>query len=156
VPNCIKGGKSAPAGVRERMKEYPFSQQTLRHIFEDMASTGGDRIFLEFEDGNAATYRECDEITNRIANGLLKLGLRKGDTLATFIPNCLDSIYLWFGAAKAGIVEVPINLANKGSFLSHIINNSGCSTIVIDGALIDRLKFIENDVPTLKKVVIWS
>jgi crotonobetaine/carnitine-CoA ligase len=138
------------------LKEYPFSQQTLGYIFEDVASTYGDRIFLEFENGSQATYKECNEITNKIANGLLKLGLRKGDTLATFLPNCLDSIYLWFGAAKAGIVEVPINLANKGNFLSHIINNSGCSTIVIDGALIDRLKSIENDVLALKKVVIWS
>jgi crotonobetaine/carnitine-CoA ligase len=56
--------------------------------------------------------------------------------------------------SKAGMIDVPINLANKGDFLSHIINSSDSKVIVIDRQLIDRLKFIENDVPKLEKVVV--
>jgi crotonobetaine/carnitine-CoA ligase len=138
------------------MKVYPFEQQTVGAIVEDKAKTCGDRVFLEFEDGNTATYRECDERANRIANGLLQLGLKKGDTLATLLPNCLESLYIWFGTAKAGIIEVPINVANKGTFLSHIINKSDCRMIVIDRELIDRLKFIEKDIPNLQKVIVRS
>jgi crotonobetaine/carnitine-CoA ligase len=51
---------------------------------------------------------------------------------------------------------VPINLANKGDFLSHIINTSDAKIIVIDRQLIDRLKFIENDLSKLEKVVVWT
>jgi crotonobetaine/carnitine-CoA ligase len=137
-----------------KMKEYPFSQQTLGQIIEDKAETHGDKAFLQYEEGKEITYREVDEITNRIANGLRSLGLGKGDKLATLLPNCLEEVYLWFGAAKAGIIEVPINTANKGDFLSHIINTSDSKILVIDRQLIDRLKFIENDLPKLEKVVI--
>lgn len=139
-----------------KMKEYPFSQQTLGQIIEDKAETHGDKAFLQYEEGKEITYREVDEITNRIANGLRSLGLGKGDKLATLLPNCLEEVYLWFGAAKAGIIEVPINTANKGDFLSHIINTSDSKILVIDCQLIDRLKFIENDLPKLEKVVVWS
>jgi crotonobetaine/carnitine-CoA ligase len=139
-----------------KIKEYPFKQQTLGQIIEDKAETHGDKIYLEFEDGSKVTYRECHDITNRVANGLGRLGLEKGDTLATFLPNTLEAVYLWFGAAKAGVYDVPINLANKGEFLSHIMNNSDVKVMVIDRQLIDRLKFIENDLPKLEKVVIWS
>ncbi|OPY67521.1 MAG: Long-chain-fatty-acid--CoA ligase [Syntrophorhabdaceae bacterium PtaU1.Bin034] len=137
------------------IKTYPFSEQTLGHILEDRATACGDQTFLEFEDGSTVTFKACDEISNRVANGLLSLGLRKGDVLATFIPNSPESVYLWFGAAKAGIIDVPINLANKGTFLSHIINSSGAKAIVIDSRLIERLKFIENEVSGLKKVIVW-
>jgi crotonobetaine/carnitine-CoA ligase len=138
------------------IKQYPFGEQTLGHIISDKAETQGDKVFLQYEGGSCVTYRQCDEITNRIAHGLQRLGLKKGDTVATFLPNCLESVYLWFGASKAGVVDVPINLANKGDFLSHIINNSGSKVLLIDRQLLDRLKFIENDVPNLRKVVVWS
>jgi len=138
------------------MKTYPFGQQTLGQIIEDKAGICGDKVFLQYEDGEQVTYRECNELADRIANGLNRLGLAAGDTLATFLPNSLEAVFLWFGAAKAGVVDVPINLANKGYFLSHIINDSRARVLVIDRQLIDRLKFIENDLPHLEKVVLWS
>jgi crotonobetaine/carnitine-CoA ligase len=136
------------------IKEYPFSQQTLGQILEDKAGMYGDKAFLQYEEGREVTYREVNEITNRIANGLRRLGLKKGDKLATLLPNCLEGIFLWFGIVKAGMIEVPINTANKGDFLSHIINTSDSKTLVIDRQLIDRLKFIENDLTKLEKMVV--
>jgi crotonobetaine/carnitine-CoA ligase len=128
--------------------------RTLGEIIEEKAEAHGDKVFLELEGGSTVTYRECDEITNRIAHGLKSLGLHKGDTLATFLPNCLEVVYLWFGASKAGVINVPINLAYKGDFLSHILNNSSSNVLVIESRFIDRLKLIENDVPNLKEVVV--
>ncbi|WP_419662358.1 AMP-dependent synthetase and ligase [Desulfosarcina variabilis str. Montpellier] len=138
------------------MKQYPFPEQTLGHILEDKARAHEERCFLEFEDGSSMTYAQCNQITSQMAAGLYQIGLRKGDSIASLIPNSLDSITLWFGAAKAGIIEVPINLANKGHFLSHILNNSRCKVIVIDVELIDRLKAIETEIDQLETVVVWS
>jgi crotonobetaine/carnitine-CoA ligase len=136
------------------MKEYPFNQQTLGQILEDKAKTCGDKVFLQFGEGKEFSYQEVNEITNRIANGLCNLGLEKGDKVAAFLPNCLEAAYLWFGVSKAGMIDVPINIANKGDFLSHIINSSDSKVMIIDRQLIDRLKFIENDVPNLERVVV--
>jgi len=138
------------------MKTYPFEQQTLGQIIEDKAGVCGDKVFLQYEKGRQVTYRECNELADRIANGLNRLGLTAGDMLATFLPNSLEAVFLWLGAAKAGVVDVPINLANKGYFLSHILNDSRARVLVIDSQLLDRIKFIEDELPYLEKIVVWS
>jgi len=102
------------------------------------------------------SFQEVDRIANRIANGLIKLGVKKGDKVALFLPNCLELLYLWFGVSKAGAIDVPINLANKGTFLSHQISDSEARVLIIGRELIDRLELIERDLPKLEKVVIWS
>ena len=130
--------------------------QTLGQIIEDKADACGDKGFLQYEEGKEVTYREVNEIANRVANGLLKLGVEKGDKIALFLPNSLECVYLWFGVSKAGAIDVPINLANKGHFFSHQINDSEAKAIIMDWELIDRLKFIEKDLPKLEKVVVWS
>ncbi|MFH0730710.1 MAG: AMP-binding protein [Pseudomonadota bacterium] len=138
------------------MKKYTFKEQTLGNILEDKAQLFGESAFLQFEDNRAVSFREVNEMANKIANAFLNLGLAQGDKVATFLPNCLDAVYLWFGAAKAGLVEVPINTANKGNFLLHILNNCDATVLVVDRRMADRLKLIENDLHKLKTLILWS
>ena len=138
------------------MNDLPNYFQTLGSIIEKRASSCGDKTFIQYEEGEEITYREVDEITNRIANGLIGTGIKKGDRVAIFLPNSLECLYAWFGISKAGAIDVPINLANKGYFLSHQIDDSGAKTIIIEQDLIPRLKLVENDLPKLEKVVVWS
>jgi crotonobetaine/carnitine-CoA ligase len=155
VPSSLEGAVLEQE-VAIIMKRYEFKEQALGQIIQDKAAAHPDRIFLEYEDGSTVSYQQMDDITNKIANGLTKLGLNKGEFVATFLPNSLDSIYLWFGAAKVGIIEVPINLANKGTYLSHILNNSDVKCLIIERDLIDRLEAVQNDISNLQTVIVRS
>lgn len=138
------------------MKDYPFARWALCHILRDKAEDFKDKPFLQYEEGRAVTYGEANGFANRVANGLIRLGVNKGDKVAIFMPNSLEAVYVWFGISKAGAVDVPINLANKGYFLSHQLNDSDSKVLIIDRRFIDRLKFIEKELPKLEKVVIWN
>jgi len=138
------------------MHYYSFNNQVIGSIITDKANICGEKIYLKYEDGEEVSYQELDKITNRIANGLSNLGIGKGDKVALFLPNSLEMVYLWYACSKLGAIDVPINLANKGFFLSHVINDSNSQTIVMDRDLMDRLLDIQDDVPNLKKVVLWS
>jgi crotonobetaine/carnitine-CoA ligase len=138
------------------MEDYPAYYRTLAKILEEKAATCGDQVFLQYEEEQGTTYKEVNRIANRIANGLIKLGVNKGDKVALFLPNCPELLYLWFGVSKAGAIDVPINLANKGYFLSHQISDSEAKVLVIGRELIDRLELIEGQLPKLEKVVLWS
>ena len=138
------------------LKNLPFQQWTLGHVIRHQAETRGDDAFLQFETKAPVSYAEVDSISNRIANGLIALGVRKGDKVATLLPNSIQSVCLWFGISKTGAIDVPINIANKGYFLSHQLNDSDSSVFIIDVALLDRLTFIAKDLPKLKTVVVWS
>lgn len=125
-------------------------------IIEEGAQRLGDKIALSYENKQSVTYRELNETVNRLANGLAKLGVKKGDKVAMFMPNSLEIIFCWFAAAKLGAIEVPINLANRGDFLSYIINNSESTVLIVDEKLLDRVKFVEKDLTPLKHVVVWA
>jgi crotonobetaine/carnitine-CoA ligase len=111
-----------------------------------------DRVFLHFKD-TTITYQQLDETSNRFANGFKALGITRNDKIAIMMRNHPGFLYAWFGAAKLGAVEVPINTAYKGDLLKHIVNNSDSRILIIDGDMLDRLILIKEDLGKLEQVI---
>ena len=109
----------------------------LGKLLETRARTHGDKPFLQAAGTRVFTYAEVDETVNRVANGFAALGVKKGDNVLILMPNCVEFVYVWFALNKLGAVEVPVNLAYKGSFFEHLANNSQATLIVIDIAYAD-------------------
>ena len=55
------------------------------------------------------TWRVFDEKANRLANLLLKRGIKKGDKVAVLLINCLEWLPIYFGILKAGAIAMPLN-----------------------------------------------
>ena len=88
----------------------------LRH----RAETHGDRTYLDVPStGESYTYAETMELAERVAGGLLGAGAVPGDRLLIMLPNCSAYILAWLGSSLAGMAEVPINTAYRGTFLEH-------------------------------------
>ena len=66
-----------------------------------------DQIALRYSD-RTTTYRDFDRHATQIANGLAALGIAKGDRIAYFGKNSDHAVELALGAARAGVVFVPI------------------------------------------------
>ncbi|MHA3050166.1 AMP-binding protein [Acinetobacter sp. ANC 4639] len=77
------------------------------------------------------TYRELQAQVNAFACSLLKLGLRKGDRLAIWSPNCVEWTITQFAAFKAGIILVNLNPAYKSNELEYVLNKVSCKGLVI-------------------------
>ena len=106
----------------------------LATLLRRKAVKNGDRPVLHFA-GRTLTYRELDAETERIAAGLVRSGVRAGDRLAALLFNTPELPLLWFGAAKAGIVLVPLNTALKGEILRYELADSAPKGIVLDRRL---------------------
>ena len=78
------------------------------------------------------SFREYDTRTNKLANGLLKSGLKKGDRLAIFSNNSLEYMEVYGAAAKAGIVVVPLNFRLHPDDLYYIVKNSGSKMMLVE------------------------
>lgn len=61
----------------------------------------------------------------------MRLGIKKGDHILVMLPNGLEILYSWFGAAKIGAVEVPVNINLKGNTLLHVINDSRARYMIL-------------------------
>ena len=128
--------------------QTPYVQGEL---LADRAKKNGDRIFLYFKD-KAFSYADMDRNANRCANAFLKQGMTKGDKIAIMLNNCPDYIFLWFGSARVGAVEVPVNNSFKGEFLRHIIDQSDSKMLFIDREWLDRIKLIQDNLKKLQKM----
>ena len=77
------------------------------------------------------TYKELQAQVNAFACSLLKLGLKKGDRLAIWSPNCVEWTITQFAAFKAGIILVNLNPAYKSNELEYVMNKVSCKGLVI-------------------------
>jgi len=127
------------------------SENVIGRLIQERARTNKDRVFLLFED-QKVTYEQLDLSSNQFAHGLKNLGIQKDDKVSIMMENCPDYLYVWFGAAKLGAVEVPINVAYKGDSLSHIINNSDSKVLFIDASLLERLSIIQDNLKNVKQI----
>ena len=78
------------------------------------------------------TYLETNRRVNQLGQGLLKLGLTKGDKVAVFMDNCIEFIELYLATAKSGIIIVPINFRLVGPEVAYIVNNSDAKAMVVE------------------------
>lgn len=82
--------------------------------------------------GISLTYRELDELSTQFAAYLQKvLHLAKGERVAIMLPNILQYYVAMFGILKAGLVVVNVNPLYTASELSHQLNETEASSIIV-------------------------
>ncbi|MGZ6248176.1 MAG: class I adenylate-forming enzyme family protein [Syntrophales bacterium] len=92
------------------------------------------------EAGTETTYAQLDDHANRIATGLIKLGLKPGDLVGLCTPNSGDWIAFYFGVLKAGAVAVTLSGLLTGDELRNLVNHSRPRFIFTVG---EKLKDLE-------------
>ncbi len=90
------------------------------------------------------TWAELNERANRVANGLLNMGLKKGDKVTILSFNCTEMLELFAGLNKAGLVIVNMNFRNVGREISYQVNDSDSKAFILGEEFIDRVWPIRN------------
>ena len=130
-----------------------YITDTLDRVLEQQVARFPDKEFMVYPDRNLRfTYAEFDLRVNRMAKGLLAIGLRKGDHLGIWATNVPDWLTLLFAAAKIGVVTVTVNTAYRLHELEYLIQQSDIKALcLIDGFRdSDYLGIVNELVPELK------
>ncbi|MGZ6962396.1 MAG: AMP-binding protein [Ilumatobacteraceae bacterium] len=111
--------------------DKPLLEETIGSAFDRTVAANADReaLVVPFQ-GVRLTYAQLAEQVDRVARGLLGLGLDKGDRLGMWSPNNAEWVYLQFAAAKAGVILVNINPAYQTEELRFALAQSGCRALV--------------------------
>ena len=125
---------------------------TLLDVLKSRARHEPDRPVVRFED-EQLTYADIEDGSAQLAAGFRALGLEQGDAVATMMQNGSETILTWFGLAKAGIVEIPINNALRGDLLVDQLDGAGCRAIVVDDVSVDQVRTVSSRLPDLKHFV---
>ncbi len=134
------------------MKIYPMHERVLGQIVADKAAAHGERTFIRYRD-RALSYRDLDRLSNRIANGLARMGVGPGTHVAFMLENSPEIVLLYVALGKLGAVSVPVNTAAKGELLAYYLNQSDSELVIADAELVERLAPVTGQVPKLRLVV---
>ncbi len=128
----------------------------LPKVLKDQAKKLGKKPFLQFGYKKPLSFYQTNQLANRIANGLINMGIKKGDKVAVYMPNSDDYVIIWFGILKMGAVMVPINTAYKMDFLQYIIDSSDSIVLFIAEEYLERMPSIAKKISQLKNVIVWT
>jgi fatty-acyl-CoA synthase len=76
------------------------------------------------------TYTEFGARVDRVARALVAAGLRPGDRMGIWAPNCAEWLLVQYASAKAGVILVNVNPAYRTSELEFVLNQSGCRVLI--------------------------
>jgi long-chain acyl-CoA synthetase len=119
-------------GVPESIHYPQIPLQQLLHV---AAATLPHKASTSFY-GSELTFRQIRAQMLRMANALIKLGVKKGDRVALALPNCPQYVIAYYGVLSAGAIVVNINPMYTFDELKFMMENAGVETLVtFDGVL---------------------
>jgi long-chain acyl-CoA synthetase len=105
--------------------------------------------------GARVTYKEMNEITDRLAAGLVELGVKKGDRVGIFMPNTPQFVMAYFAILKAGGVVVATNPLYSAREIEHQANDSGIEIILVMSNFYNTIKAVQPST-RIRKVIVTN
>jgi long-chain acyl-CoA synthetase len=105
-----------------------------------------DKLALVFED-NRLTFKEYNQNVNRLANAMLDMGIKKGDKIATLLPNCMELLEVYWAVAKIGAVVVPLSTLLLSKGIESLLRDSDTLMVITNASFVDTLNEIRGDLP---------
>ncbi len=110
-----------------------------------------DKPAILFE-GRTYTYRDLDEMANRLANGLRALGVQRGDRVSLYLPNIPAFPLAYLATLRVGAVAVSINSLFKTDEVRYIVNDSGSGALFTTADLYPQID--RAGMPGLRSLII--
>jgi long-chain acyl-CoA synthetase len=114
-------------------KAYPRSLQYYEGSIVDFLDASANRfperpalIFME----KAMSFKELCDQSQRLAAALADMGVKKGDRVALFMPNCPQFAAAYYGVLRLGAILTMCSPLNSEAELKHQLNDSGAETLI--------------------------
>ena len=126
--------------------------ETIGQAFDRTVGQHAEREALVVVDqGVRWTWRELGVRVHALAAGFLALGLKPGDRVGIWAPNCSEWVLTQFATAKAGLILVNINPSYRRAELEYALNKVGCKALILAPTLksSDYIAIIQDLAPEL-------
>ena len=142
------------------ISELPLLGDTIgANLERTVALFGGRDALVDCPSGRRWTYTELDRDVDRVARGLLGLGVEKGERVGIWAPNCPEWVLLQYATAKIGAVLVNVNPAYRTHELGYVLRQSGARVLVTAESFktsdyVAMVEEVRAECPELQQVVV--
>lgn len=135
-------------------------EQTIPAVLRSRVADAPGAIFLHYE-GRSYTYAEVEAASDRVAAGLLELGVGRGDRVAIAAANSPEWLFTYFATAKLGAILVTLHVAYREREFTFMLNQSGARVLVCDqvaggfefGPFFEQLR---DQLPTVEHIIYFG
>jgi fatty-acyl-CoA synthase len=138
----------------------PLVGETIGENLENTAARFPDRdaLVVPFQDVRL-TYAEFNAQVDRVARGLLGLGLARGERVGIWSPNNAEWVLVQYATAKIGVVLVNINPAYRTHELQYALDQSGCRVLISASAFktsdyVAMIDEVRAELPALERIIL--
>lgn len=142
-------------------KKFRLSRRTLlRDFIKHKADIAGDKVFMIYirdfdkDIDEKYKYKDLHLLSNRLGNGLTKLGLKKGEGVALMEINSPEFLLTVFATFKLGAYSVMVNVSLRGEGLKYIIDHSDASAIIVHWSFLPAIMDIKMELSKIKYIIV--
>jgi len=117
------------------MSSFELREKTLGQILDETIAAYPDNDAVVYVDRDyRQTYKEFGKVVDDLAQGLMALGVKKGEKVAVWATNVPYWVALQFATAKIGAVLLTVNTNYRKSELEYLLSQSECESLfIMDG-----------------------
>lgn len=139
-------------GVPHSLAPYP--EHPLYTFLENSARDYPDRTACLFK-GHRVSYRELNDLSDRLAAALAAQGVKKGDRVVIFMPNSAQFVISYYAILKAGGVVVATNPLYSPREMEHQFNDCGAEIALVMSNFYQRVKQVQPKTP-LRRIIVTN
>src|SRR5579863_3503918 len=124
----------------------------LADVMRRFARSRAGATAFEF-DGRQTSFAEFDVLTNRVANGLIALGVRRYERIAYLGKNSDLYFELLLGAMKANVVMTPVNWRLAAPEIAFIVADCKAPVLFVGPELVAQARAIQSQLPDLRSII---
>ncbi|MFO7624979.1 MAG: AMP-binding protein [Anaerolineales bacterium] len=131
----LKSYSLGPYKLAHSLAPYPL--EPLSVILDQAADSYPNQPAILFQ-GKELKYRQLKQKVDSLANAFAKLGLKKGDRVCLYLPNCPEYVLAYWAVIKSGGVVVPTSILRTDDGLWYEVSSSGSRFLVCQVAHLER------------------
>ena len=129
-----------------------IKERTLTELLDDAVKKFGEATSLQFEN-RSWTYKEVQQVSEKLAGCLFQQGFKKGDRLSIMLPNCAQYIFSVFGVVRLGGIVVQTNPMYVERELEYQLNDTEAEYMICHDSVYERVKRVQPQT-LLKKIIV--
>jgi amino acid adenylation domain-containing protein len=114
-------------------------QKALSQLLVVTAQSFPERLAVEETQGGSITYRDLDQLSDRLRDRLINLGVRPGDRVGIYLRKSVDAVASIFGILKAGAAYVPVDPGAPPVRNAFIFSDCTVKAILVENQFVESL-----------------
>jgi long-chain acyl-CoA synthetase len=126
----------------------------VKAFYATVDRLGDDLAILDEDRDKEISWNELREIVHKIAGGLAKLGIEKGDTVAIMLNNRWEFIPCDLAAVSLGAIPFSIYQTSAPEQIEYVLSDAKSRVAIIESAFLDRFQEVREKLPELEHVIV--